>query len=73
MIRWSLAFLLVALVAAVLGLSDLAWGAAWVAKMLFFLFLACFAVFFVTGLGRQRRRKLILVRVRTAPAHGRKV
>ena len=72
MIRWSLAFLLVGLVAAVLGFSDLAAGAAWAAKMLFFLFLACFAVFFATGLGRHRRRRLFLVRMRAAPVHGRK-
>jgi len=71
-LRWSLAFFLVALVAAVLGFAEVASGAAWVAKLLYFLFLACFVVFFVTGLGRARRRRVVLVRVRTGPAPARK-
>jgi uncharacterized membrane protein YtjA (UPF0391 family) len=71
-LRWSLAFFLVALVAGVLGFTELASGAAWAAKLLFFLFLACFVVFFVTGLGRARRRRVILVRVRSGHAPARK-
>ena len=67
MLRWSLAFFLVALLAAVFGFTDVAAGAAWAAKVLFFVFLACFIVSFVTGLFRVRRRRLV-VRVRTS--HG---
>ncbi len=72
MLRWSLAFFLVALVAGVLGFSDLALGAAWAAKLLFFLFLACLVVFVVTGLGRARRRRVVFIRVRSGHAPARK-
>lgn len=72
MLRWSLAFLLVALVAALLGFSDLAAGAAWIAKMIFFLFIACFVMLFAAGLGRARRRKMVLVRLRNGPPQARK-
>ena len=72
MLRWSLAFFLIALVAGVLGFSELASGAAWAAKLLFFLFLACFIVLFVTGLGRVRRRRVVVVRVRSPHAAARK-
>jgi len=71
-IRWSLAFFLVALVAGVLGFAELASGAAWAAKVLFFLFLACFLLLSVTGLRRPHRRGAVLVRVRTGHASARK-
>jgi len=63
MLRWSIAFLLVALLAAVFGFSDVASEAAGVGKVLCFLFLACFVISFVTGLFRMRRRRKIVVRV----------
>jgi uncharacterized membrane protein YtjA (UPF0391 family) len=64
MLRWSLAFFLVAILAAVFGFTDVAAGAAWAGKVLFFVFLACFVVSLVTGLFRTRRRRLV-IRVRT--------
>jgi len=63
MLRWSMAFFLVALLAAIFGFSDVASGAAWAGKVLCFVFLACFVVSFVTGLFRVRRRRRIVVRV----------
>jgi len=63
MLRWSIAFFLVALLAAVFGFTDIASGAAWAGKVLFFVFLACFVFSFVTGLFRVRRRRRVVVRV----------
>jgi uncharacterized membrane protein YtjA (UPF0391 family) len=63
MLRWSIAFFLVALLAAVFGFSDIASGAAWAGKVLFFVFLACFVFSLVTGVFRVRRRRRIVVRV----------
>ncbi|HVE38313.1 MAG TPA: DUF1328 domain-containing protein [Planctomycetota bacterium] len=63
MLRWSIAFFLVALLAAIFGFTDIASGAAWVGKVLFFVFLACFVFSFVTGLFRVRRQRRIVVRV----------
>jgi uncharacterized membrane protein YtjA (UPF0391 family) len=71
-LRGSLAFFLVALVACALGFSELASDDAWAAKLLFFLFLACLVLFPVTGLGRPRRRRRVLVHIRTADAPVRK-
>ena len=65
MLRWSIAFFLVALLAALFGFTDVAAGAAWMGKVLCFVFLACFVIAFVTGLFRvRRRRRLVVVRVR---------
>ncbi len=66
MLRWALAFLIVAHVAALFGFTELASGAAWISKFLFFLFLVAFlfcAVFEV------RRRRVVLVRVRGPARH----
>lgn len=49
MFRWALAFLVVALVAAVLGFGYLAGLAAWMAKILFLVGLILFVVFLVLG------------------------
>lgn len=68
MLRWALIFFIVAVVSALFGFTELASGAAWVAKVLFFLFLVCFIIFFVTGLTGLRRRRLLVVRLRTS--HG---
>ena len=64
MLRWSIAFFLVALLAAIFGFSDIASEAAWSGKVLFFIFLACFVFSFVTGLFRIRRRRLTILRMR---------
>jgi len=66
MLRWALIFFLVAIGAAILGFTEIASGAAWAAKLLFFLFLACFVIAFVTGFSGWQRRRLIVVRYRNA-------
>jgi uncharacterized membrane protein YtjA (UPF0391 family) len=52
MLRWSLTFLIVALIAAVLGFGGIAGTAAGIAQVLFIVFL----VFFLTSLLLGRRR-----------------
>jgi uncharacterized membrane protein YtjA (UPF0391 family) len=42
MLRWSAAFLIIAIVAAILGFGNIAAGSAEIAKVLFFLFLVLF-------------------------------
>lgn len=49
MLRWSLSFFVLALVAAVFGFFGLAADAAWVAKLLFFAFLVLSVVSFFFG------------------------
>jgi uncharacterized membrane protein YtjA (UPF0391 family) len=49
MLRWAVVFLLVALVAAVFGFGNIAADSAWIAKILFFLFLVLFLVSLVLG------------------------
>ncbi len=49
MLSWSLAFFLLALIAAVFGFGGIAVGAASIAKILFFLFLALLLVSLVAG------------------------
>jgi uncharacterized membrane protein YtjA (UPF0391 family) len=55
MLRWALIFLVVALVAAVLGFGGIASGAAEIAKILFFVFLALLVISLVAGAFRGRR------------------
>ena len=54
MLRWALLFLIVALIAAVFGFTDVAGTAYWAAKVLFFVFLVLFIVSLVMG-GAWRR------------------
>ena len=49
MLSWTIGFLAIALVAAVLGFGGLAAGAASIAKVLFFAFLVLAAVSFILG------------------------
>lgn len=63
MLRWALAFFLVALLAALFGFTDLASGAAWIGRMLCFVFLACFVIAFTAGLVRVRRGRIRLLHV----------
>jgi uncharacterized membrane protein YtjA (UPF0391 family) len=49
MLRWSLVFLIVALIAGVLGFWGLEGMAMWFAKVLFLLFLVLFLVSLVVG------------------------
>ncbi|MFT3784681.1 MAG: DUF1328 domain-containing protein [Tepidisphaeraceae bacterium] len=55
MLYWTLAFLFIALVAALFGFSSIAAGAAGFAQVIFFLFLLLFAVSLIYTLvtGRQ--------------------
>ena len=54
MLRWAVVFLVIALVAAVLGFGGLAGTAVGIAKILFFVFLVLFAVSLVLNLLRGR-------------------
>lgn len=58
MLRWALAFLVIALVAALFGFGGIAAFAVDVAQILFFVFLAVFVVFLLLGLAQGRRPKL---------------
>lgn len=54
MLGWALTFLVVALIAAVLGFTSIAGAAIGVAKVLFFVFLVLFAVSIVMHVVRGR-------------------
>ena len=54
MLSWSVAFFLVAIVAAVFGFGGIAEGASSIAKVLFFLFLVLFIISLITGFARRR-------------------
>ncbi len=56
MLRWALIFLVVALVAAVLGFGGIAGGAMEIAKILFFVFIALFVLSLIVGAFRGRGR-----------------
>lgn len=49
MLRWSFAFLIIAIVAAVFGFTDIASGAAAIAKILFFIFLTVWLLMLILG------------------------
>jgi uncharacterized membrane protein YtjA (UPF0391 family) len=53
MLRWALAFFIVALVAALFGFGGIALAAAGIAKILFFIFLILFLVALVGGMVRR--------------------
>jgi uncharacterized membrane protein YtjA (UPF0391 family) len=50
MLRWALIFFIVSIVAGVFGFTGVAAGSAAIAKTLFFLAIALFAVFLIAGL-----------------------
>jgi len=54
MLGWAVTFLIIALIAAVLGFGGIAAASAGVAKLLFFLFLVMCVIFFLLG-SRGRR------------------
>lgn len=56
MLYWAVVFLVVALVAALLGFGGVATAAAGMAKILFYIFLIVFLVTLVLGLGRRGTR-----------------
>jgi len=53
MLNWTFLFLMVALLAALLGFSGLAISAAGIAKVVFGIFLLLFLLSLFTGLGRR--------------------
>jgi uncharacterized membrane protein YtjA (UPF0391 family) len=55
MLRWALAFLVLALIAAFLGFGGIAAASAGIAKTLFFIFLIIFAVTLILGLAAGKR------------------
>jgi uncharacterized membrane protein YtjA (UPF0391 family) len=58
MLYWAAMFFVIALIAAFLGFGGLASGAAWIAQILFFLFLVLFIVSLIMGLVRGGRPQL---------------
>ena len=54
MLQWALVFLVLGLIAALLGFTSVAGASIGIAKILFFVFLAIFAVMLIMGLGRGR-------------------
>jgi uncharacterized membrane protein YtjA (UPF0391 family) len=54
MLRWALIFLIVSLVAALFGFTDIAAASAGIAKILFFIFVVITLVFLVLGLAAGR-------------------
>lgn len=55
MLRWALAFLILSLVAALLGFGGVAATSAGIAKTLFFVFLVIFLVTLILGVSAGRR------------------
>ena len=54
MLRYAAVFLVIALVAALLGFTGIAAGAVEIAKLLFFVFLLLFVVSLIVGLMRRK-------------------
>jgi len=50
MLRWAVIFFLISVIAAFFGFTDVAAGAAEIAKVLFYIFVAVFVVFLILGL-----------------------
>ena len=55
MLRWAVIFLVIALVAALLGFTGIAAAAAGIAKFLFGLFLVLCLIFFIIGISVGRK------------------
>lgn len=55
MLRWALIFLVIGLVAAVLGFTNLAGASIEIAKVLFYIFIVIFLVLLVLGLFAGRK------------------
>lgn len=53
MLKWAAIFFVIAIVAAILGFSGVAVGAAEIAKILFFVFLLVFVVTLIMGVTRK--------------------
>jgi uncharacterized membrane protein YtjA (UPF0391 family) len=55
MLRWALVFLVIALIAALFGFTDIATGAAAIAKIIFFVFLVLVIISLIFGLALFKR------------------
>ncbi|HEY3933972.1 MAG TPA: DUF1328 domain-containing protein [Gemmatimonadales bacterium] len=55
MLRWALAFFIVAIIAAIFGFGGIAVASAGIAKILFFIFLIGFLISLLMGLAAGRR------------------
>jgi len=53
MLNWALAFLLIAILAAIFGFTGIAVASAGIAKILFFVFLVVFLVTLIMGVARR--------------------
>ncbi|WP_147677835.1 DUF1328 family protein [Algibacter pacificus] len=49
MLRWTITFIILAIIAAIFGFGGIAEGAASIAKILFFIFIALFIISIITG------------------------
>jgi uncharacterized membrane protein YtjA (UPF0391 family) len=56
MLYWAVMFLVIPLIAALLGFGGVATAAAGIAKILFYIFLVIFLVTLIMGLGRRGTR-----------------
>jgi uncharacterized membrane protein YtjA (UPF0391 family) len=56
MLYWAMLFLLVAILAGLLGFGAVVFAAAWLAKILFFFFLLAFLVSLMLHVGRRAPR-----------------
>ena len=72
MLSWALVFLVVALIAGLLGFTSIAGAAVGVAKILFFVFLVLFVVSAIMHMVRGRRsgKPRSANRTSPGPAHG---
>ena len=57
LLRWTLIFLVIALIAAVFGFGGVAAGAATIGKVLFFIFIVLFVVSLIMGRGGRGRTR----------------
>ena len=55
MLRWALIFLVIGLIAAILGFTNIAGASIAIAKVLFFIFLAIFLVLVIAGFTVARK------------------
>ncbi len=53
LLGWALVFLVLAIIAAIFGFSVLAAATAWIAKVLFFIFIAVFVITLISHLLRR--------------------
>jgi len=56
MLYWAIVFFVIALIAAVFGFGGIAAGAATIAQVLFWIFVAIFLASLILGLARRGRR-----------------